>query len=119
MSVSVPRNLEALDYPALDALETKIAARKAHLYREAESKARDMVAKIAHSVGATFELMPVTAVPANGGHPVKAKRKSKIAIKFRNPSKPEETWSGRGRPARWLTVLEKQGRKRDEFRVGA
>ena len=34
--------------------------------------------------------------------------------KYRNP-KTGETWSGRGRPARWITELEAKGRKRQEF----
>jgi DNA-binding protein H-NS len=36
------------------------------------------------------------------------------AAKYRNP-KTGETWSGRGRPARWITELEAKGRKRQEF----
>lgn len=36
--------------------------------------------------------------------------------KYRNPET-GETWSGRGRPARWITELEAKGRKREEFAV--
>jgi DNA-binding protein H-NS len=36
--------------------------------------------------------------------------------KYRNPDT-GETWSGRGRPAKWLTELEAKGRKRQEFAV--
>lgn len=36
--------------------------------------------------------------------------------KYRNPET-GETWSGRGRPARWITELEAKGRKRDEFAI--
>jgi DNA-binding protein H-NS len=42
--------------------------------------------------------------PANGG-------RGRAAVKFRNPKNPSETWSGRGRPARWL-VRETNGDKR-------
>jgi DNA-binding protein H-NS len=38
------------------------------------------------------------------------------SVKYRNP-KTGETWAGRGRPARWITELEAQGRKRQEFAV--
>jgi DNA-binding protein H-NS len=38
------------------------------------------------------------------------------SAKYRNP-KTGETWAGRGRPARWITELEAQGRKREEFAV--
>lgn len=41
---------------------------------------------------------------------------SELPIKYRNP-KPGETWSGRGRPARWIVELEAKRRKRREFAV--
>jgi DNA-binding protein H-NS len=37
-------------------------------------------------------------------------------VKYRNP-KTGETWSGRGRPARWITELEAKGQKRGKFAV--
>jgi len=38
---------------------------------------------------------------------------------YRDPANPQNTWSGRGRAARWLADYEAQGRKRDEFRVSS
>ena len=38
-----------------------------------------------------------------------------LVPKFRGPN--GETWSGRGIPPRWMSTLEAQGRKRDEFRI--
>ena len=38
-------------------------------------------------------------------------------VMYRDPQNPENTWSGRGRAAKWLAVYEEQGRSRDEFRV--
>jgi DNA-binding protein H-NS len=40
----------------------------------------------------------------------------KVAAMYRNP-KTGETWSGRGRPARWLAAAEKAGKKRTEFLI--
>ena len=41
-----------------------------------------------------------------------------VAVKYRNPDNPAETWSGRGRTARWLAEkLKKRGVKLDEFAV--
>jgi DNA-binding protein H-NS len=40
----------------------------------------------------------------------------KIKPMYRNP-KTGETWSGRGRAARWIVALEKAGRKRAEFLI--
>ena len=36
--------------------------------------------------------------------------------KYRNPTT-GETWSGRGRPAKWMTELEAKGQKREKFAV--
>ena len=44
------------------------------------------------------------------------RRKKKIKPMYRD-SKTGETWSGRGRPARWIAAAEKAGRKRTEFLV--
>jgi DNA-binding protein H-NS len=50
---------------------------------------------------------------ASRGSPL---RKKKIKPMYRD-SKTGETWSGRGRPARWIAAAEKAGRKRTEFLV--
>ena len=118
----VPRNLETLDYAALDKIEAQIKTRKAQLFVEAEAKARRVLDQIGQAVGAKFEFVPpvMPATNGNGAHKAKAMRKprkAKIAIKYRNPTNPAETWSGRGRPARWLAALEKQGKRREDFAV--
>ena len=49
------------------------------------------------------------------GRPSKL-RGRKVKPMYRNP-KTGETWSGRGRPARWIAAAEKAGRKRNEFLI--
>jgi DNA-binding protein H-NS len=41
----------------------------------------------------------------------------KVLPKYRNPSRPSETWSGRGKRPRWLAKQLKSGRKIDDFRI--
>jgi DNA-binding protein H-NS len=41
----------------------------------------------------------------------------KAAVLFRDPANPNNTWSGRGRAAKWLADYESQGRSRNEFKV--
>jgi DNA-binding protein H-NS len=54
--------------------------------------------------------------PANGkAKPVKARKP--VAVKYRN-SETNETWTGRGKPPKWLVAMEAAGRKREEFTVG-
>jgi DNA-binding protein H-NS len=43
-------------------------------------------------------------------------KRGKVPAMYRNP-KTGETWSGRGRPARWVAAAEKAGHKRTEFLV--
>jgi DNA-binding protein H-NS len=42
----------------------------------------------------------------------------RVLPKYRNPSAPHETWSGRGKQPRWLVAAMKTGRKIDDFRIG-
>ena len=49
-------------------------------------------------------------------HPLKGRT---VAPKYRDPSNPDQTWAGRGQAPRWLTAYESQGRKREEFLIGA
>lgn len=41
-----------------------------------------------------------------------------VAIKYRNPDNPAETWTGRGRQPRWMVAkLAKRGVTREDFAV--
>jgi len=40
-----------------------------------------------------------------------------VSPQFRNPNKPSEMWSGRGKQPRWLVAQLKSGRKIDDFRI--
>lgn len=40
-----------------------------------------------------------------------------VRPKYRNPNNPAETWSGRGRPPRWLQPQLRSGRKLDDFLI--
>ena len=40
-----------------------------------------------------------------------------VLPKYRNPSRPSETWAGRGKQPRWLTVQLESGKQIDDFRI--
>lgn len=40
-----------------------------------------------------------------------------VGVKYRHPDDPSLTWSGRGRPSRWLAELISKGHKREDFAV--
>ena len=129
MSPTLPKNLSALDWAALTKYEEMIKQAKAAAYQRACSQLqakqaddRTKLEKMAQIMGVKLEpaLAGIPAVTGNGQHKAAGrKRKTKIAIKFRDPSNHENTWSGRGRPARWLADKMKAGAKREDFRVNA
>src|SRR5690606_4129717 len=41
----------------------------------------------------------------------KGRKLGKVAPKYRNPAKPAETWTGRGKQPRWMAALVKKGKK--------
>ena len=45
------------------------------------------------------------------------KKGSKVAVKYRNPANASETWSGRGKPPRWMAAELGKGKTRDFFAV--
>jgi DNA-binding protein H-NS len=42
---------------------------------------------------------------------------SVAAVKYRDPKNPSNTWSGRGRPAKWLAEYLEKGKKKEDFLV--
>jgi DNA-binding protein H-NS len=40
-----------------------------------------------------------------------------VSPKYRNPERPSETWSGRGKQPRWLVAHLKSGRRIDDFAI--
>jgi DNA-binding protein H-NS len=77
-------------------------------------------AKLAE-LGLTLEaaLPPLAVSPAGSGSGASRKRRkdagTTLPAKYRGPN--GETWSGRGRPPKWLQTLEAEGRDREEFRT--
>ncbi len=70
----------------------------------------------------------LTAILSNAGmniddvfgskKPRKAGAKGTVAVKYRNPENADETWSGRGRMAKWLSLkMKKRGAKIEDFAV--
>jgi DNA-binding protein H-NS len=40
-----------------------------------------------------------------------------VLPKYRNPTRPSETWAGRGRQPQWLTVQLESGKQIEDFRI--
>ena len=48
--------------------------------------------------------------------PLKRRPYPPVLPKFRNPENPAETWSGRGRPARWIIQQLRSGKRLEELK---
>jgi DNA-binding protein H-NS len=121
--MQVPKNLETLSFKQLSDLAVRIDRLKEQKYEQATNSAqdrlRDMLRKMADGLGVKPETLATIEKPVaqNGAH--KRGGKQKVAVKYRDPSHPENTWTGRGRAPRWLSAIEKAGGKRDAYRIGA
>lgn len=47
----------------------------------------------------------------------KGRKLGKVAPKYRNPANKSETWTGRGKPPRWMAPLLKKGKKPEDFLI--
>lgn len=101
-------NVEKLSLKELQDLEVRV--KKAIVgakNREQDEFRADVIALAAKrgiSVGEVF----------GGG---KSSKGGKVAVKYRNPNDPSETWTGRGRQPKWLAAAIKKGAKIDDFAI--
>ena len=111
-------DVSKLSYPELlelsKQLDQQIAAKRVE---ELKVLADGYIKKIEASGFSVAEA--IQALHPYVAEPVKAKRRSagSPAVRYRDPANPENTWSGRGMPAKWLAQYEEQGRSRNEFKV--
>ena len=79
--------------------------------RQAQERAQareEMLALAANRGFSLDELMGKTKGRKSGGT---------VAIKYRNPDNPSDTWTGRGRQPKWLAPLIKKGAKLEKFLI--
>jgi DNA-binding protein H-NS len=105
--------LESLPIGDLDKV---IAAAQRQREAKRESGKRELVEEFrARAEALGLSLNELAAGPSKAGRPVaKDSPAQSPAVKYRNPET-GETWSGRGRAPKWLTLAEQQGRGREEF----
>lgn len=91
--------------------------------RKPINQVRAAVNRIVRGSGYTMEELFGTKststkrVAKTAGTAKKAKAGSKVPPKYRNPSNPAETWTGRGKHPRWLAAFVAQGRDASDFLI--
>ena len=119
-------DLATLSSKELDTLITKAKKRKVALKKRKPAAAvRRKINALAKAEGYTVAEL-FGGAGATPGRATRAPRKAattkgrklgKVAPKYRNPAKPSETWTGRGKQPRWLAAETAKGRKVDEFLI--
>jgi DNA-binding protein H-NS len=104
------KNLENMNHSELAAFRLRID----HLMLEKQSaekaELREKMAELAKKHGLT-----VQEVFGKSG---RVKGNGSVAVKYRDPKNPSNTWTGRGRMARWLVAATKGGKaKKEDFLV--
>ncbi len=90
-------------------LDLEIAARQDTEVETLRSK----VATVADALGVTVaELFGIRGEPAE-----RRPKKRRETVKYRDPENADNTWTGKGRPPRWMQEKLDQGATKEQFQV--
>ena len=101
-------NLDKLTVVELKELQQDVAQALVERQAEERAKAREEMMALAAKRGFSLDELIGKA---------KGRKGSSVAIKYRNPDNPSETWTGRGRQPKWLAPLVKKGAKLEKFLI--
>ena len=103
------RALENMSFAELTELRVRVDRLMVSRKNEARAELRLKMASLAKAEGLSLE-------EVIGG---KGRRgKGSVAIKYRDPSNPANTWTGRGRMPRWMVGATKRGKaKKEDFLI--
>ena len=101
--------IDKFSHAELLELQARIEDTIANKRAEEQAKLRERVAEMAAEAGLSLD----DVISRNG----KDRRGGKVAIKYRNPKDPSQTWTGRGRMPRWMAAELAAGRSREKFAV--
>jgi DNA-binding protein H-NS len=101
--------LDKLSYAQLVDAEAQIARLKVEKQNAERAAVRQKLTDIAKEAG--FDIHELFG---KGGR----KGKGTVAVKYRDPKNPANTWTGRGRMPRWMAAATKGGKaKKDDFLI--
>jgi|LNFM01.2.fsa_nt_gb DNA-binding protein H-NS len=101
-------NVEKLPLKELLDLEARVKKAIVSAREREKSEVRQEMLALAAKRGLSISDVFGTVRAAKGG---------KVAVKYRNPDSPDDTWTGRGRQPKWLVAAMKKGAKLDDFAV--
>jgi DNA-binding protein H-NS len=95
----------------LQAAQQELDRRIAERSRSTLKEIRRMAAEVG------FEVSFAKAAPAGGAKAKAPGSRGKAVQKYRNPEDPGETWSGRGRPPKWVQAALAEGRELSDLAI--
>jgi DNA-binding protein H-NS len=100
--------LEKMSFAELSAMEREIERLKIEKQTAERTELRERLTRIAKEAG--FDIHDLFGKGRRG--------QGTVAIKYRDPKNPQNTWTGRGRMPRWMAAATKGGKaSRDDFQV--
>ncbi len=82
---------------------------------DAIKDAYTQIEAIASGLGLTLDEL-IESGRTRGGRKATTVRKP-VEARYRNPQNPSETWTGRGKPPRWLAAKITTGAKKEDFLI--
>jgi DNA-binding protein H-NS len=97
-------SLDSMSYAQLAQMEARIARMKSEKRDAERAELRQRILTMVKQHG--FEISDLFGIGRKG--------KGTVAVKYRDPQNPENTWSGRGRMPRWMVAATRGGKARKE-----
>src|SRR5262245_3784006 len=99
-------SFDTMSYAELAKMETRIARLKIEKQNAERAELRERIVALVKENG--FEISDLFGKGRKG--------KGTVAVKYRDPHNPENTWTGRGRMPRWMAAATKGGKaKKEDF----
>jgi DNA-binding protein H-NS len=95
-------SLEKMSFAELTAMQAEISRLKSEKQNTERNALRQRLTEIAKQHG--FDIHELFG----------RGRKGTVAVKYRDPKNPDNTWTGRGRMPRWMVAATKGGKARKE-----
>jgi DNA-binding protein H-NS len=101
-------DLEKMSYSELVKMEMDIGRLKTEKQNAERAVVKQKLIDMANAAG--FDINDIVGKGRKG--------KGTVAIKYRDPKAPQNTWTGRGRTPRWMVAAMKGGKaKKDDFLI--
>jgi DNA-binding protein H-NS len=108
LDMARPSEIEKMSYVELVEMQTRINRLIAQKRDEERAEIKDKITALAREHGFDVRDLVGRGKGRNGA----------VAVKYRDPQNPNNTWTGRGRMPRWMAAATKGGKvKKEDFLV--